>query len=148
MKVLLIGATGFVGSAIRRELVSRGHQVTAVMRGAANIDPNPLVKAVDADATNPEVLASLAAGHDAVISAYNPGWKNPRQYEETLENYPKIVEGVRKSGVKRLLIVGGAGTLFVKPGLRQLWLGWQRGQRRERRVCRCHYRCARQFHRL
>lgn len=118
MKVLLIGATGYVGSAILRELTSRGHQVTAVVRDAAKVEANELVKAVEADATNPEVLAPLAAGHNAVISAYNPGWSNPRQYEETLENYPKIVEGVRRSGVKRLLIVGGAGTLFVKPGLR------------------------------
>lgn len=60
----------------------------------------------------------MAEGKDAVISAYNPGWGNPRQYEETLENYPKIVEGAKRSGVRRLLIVGGAGTLFVKPGVR------------------------------
>ncbi len=66
----------------------------------------------------PDTLAELAKGKDAVISAYNPGWGNPRQYEETLENYPKIVEGTRRAGVKRLLIVGGAGTLFVAPGLR------------------------------
>jgi len=123
MNVLLIGATGYAGSAILSELVSRGHTVTAVVRNAAKLSASDSVKPVEADATDPEVLAGLASGKDAVISAYNPGWKNPRLYEDTLENYPKIVEGVRASGVKRLLIVGGAGTLFVKPGVRLIDTG-------------------------
>ena len=116
--VLLIGATGFVGSAILNELVNRGHKVTAIVREAGKLAGREGVEAVVADATNPAELAELAKGKDAVISAYNPGWANPRQYEETLENYPKIVEGAKQSGVRRLLIVGGAGTLFVKPGVR------------------------------
>ena len=123
MNVLLIGATGYAGSAILSELVSRGHTVTAVVRNAAKLSASDSVRPVEADATDPEVLAGLASGKDAVISAYNPGWKNPRLYEDTLENYPKIVEGVRASGVKRLLIVGGAGTLFVKPGVRLIDTG-------------------------
>ena len=65
-----------------------------------------------------EVLAKLCEGKDAVISAYNPGWTNPRIYEETLVNYPLILKAVKISGVKRLLCVGGAGTLFCAPGLR------------------------------
>ena len=116
--VLLIGATGFVGSAILNELVNRGHKVTAIVREAGKLAGREGVEAVVADATNPAELAALAKGKDAVISAYNPGWANPRQYEETLENYPKIVEGAKQAGVRRLLIVGGAGTLFVKPGVR------------------------------
>ena len=113
MNVLLIGATGYAGSAILNELVSRGHSVTAVVRDVSKLQDSQFVKAVAGDATDPEALARLARGKDAVISAYNPGWKNPRLYEDTLENYPKIVEGVRSSGVKRLLIVGGAGTAAV-----------------------------------
>lgn len=73
---------------------------------------------VNGDATDPAELAKIAKGKGAIISAYNPGWTNPKQYELTLENYPKIVEGAKEAGVPRLLIVGGAGTLFVKPGLR------------------------------
>ena len=117
--VVLIGATGFVGSAILNELIERGHKVTAIVRNLESAKvKNPLIEYVVADATNPSELARIAKGKDAVISAYNPGWTNPRQYEETLENYPKIVDGAKQSGVRRLLIVGGAGTLFVKPGVR------------------------------
>lgn len=112
--VLLIGASGFVGSAILNELLNRGHQVTAVVRNPEKITlSNPLLTVVKADATDPDTLASLAHGKDAIISAYNPGWGNPRQYEENVENYPKIVEGAKRAGVERLLIVGGAGTLRV-----------------------------------
>lgn len=117
--VVLIGATGFVGSAILNELLLRGHQVTAIARDPKKVQVNHAnLIVVKGDATDPDALAAIAQGKDAVISAYNPGWQNPRQYEETLENYPKIVETTKRAGVKRLLIVGGAGTLFVAPGLR------------------------------
>lgn len=68
-------------------------------------------------------MSELAKGADAVISAYNPGWSNPDIYNQTLRNYPHIVEQVKKSGVKRLLIVGGAATLFIKPGVRVIDTG-------------------------
>ena len=112
--IVLIGASGFVGSAILNEALNRGHKVTAVVLNPQKVSiNNPNLTVVKADATNPDTLAELAKGKDAIISAYNPGWTNPRQYEETLENYPKIVEGAKRAGVKRLLIVGGAGTLSV-----------------------------------
>ncbi|MBQ6745665.1 MAG: NAD(P)-dependent oxidoreductase [Bacteroidaceae bacterium] len=122
--VLLIGATGFVGFALLNELLNRGHQVTAIVRDAKKVKvQNENLTYVEADATNPAQLATIAKGMDAVISAYNPGWANPRLYEDTLENYPKIVEGVKQAGVRRLLIVGGAGTLFVAPGVRLIDTG-------------------------
>ena len=116
--VLLIGATGFVGSAILNELVSRGINVTAISRNPENVMKNDLVTAVKEDVANVEAIAKLAEGKDAVISAYNPGWTNPDIARLINENYPKILESAKKSGVKRLLIVGGAGTLFCAPGLR------------------------------
>lgn len=119
-KVLLIGATGFVGAAILNELVERGHQVTAVVRNVEKLPKNELVTPVAEDVSNVEAIAKLAEGKDAVISAYNPGWSNPNIAKDTIVNYQKIVAAVKQSGVARLLIVGGGGTLFVAPGLRAL----------------------------
>lgn len=117
--VVLIGASGFVGNAILNELLERGHRVTAVVRNTSKIttkSENLEVKEIDVE--NAPAIIEAMKGKDAVISAYNPGWSNPNMYEDTLRVYPKILEEVKESGVKRLLIVGGAGSLFVKPGLR------------------------------
>lgn len=116
--VLLIGATGFVGSAVLNELVSRGHKVTTVVRNIEKLAKSDLVNAVKEDVANVDAIAKLAEGKDAIISAYNPGWTNPDIATLITENYPKILEAAKKSGVERLLIVGGAGTLFCAPGLR------------------------------
>lgn len=116
--VLLIGATGFVGSAVLNELVSRGHKVTTVVRNIEKLAKSDLVNAVKEDVANVDAIAKLAEGKDAIISAYNPGWTNPDIATLITENYPKILEAAKKSDVERLLIVGGAGTLFCAPGLR------------------------------
>ncbi len=115
--VVLIGATGFVGKALLNELLSRGHKVTALVRNAAKVEvKNDLVTVVEGDATDIATVKELAAGTDAVISAYNAGWGNPRQYELNKENNPKILEAVKQAGVERFFIVGGAGILYVAPG--------------------------------
>lgn len=117
--VVLIGASGFVGTAILEELLNRGYCVTAVVRNPEKVTiRNANLSVVNADVSDVNTLAAVCKGKDAVISAYNPGWANPDIYEETLKNYPLILEAVRKSGVKRLLCVGGAGTLFCAPGIR------------------------------
>lgn len=117
--IILIGASGFVGSAILEEALNRGHKVTALVRNPEKIQVNnENLTVLAVDATDVEALSKVVAGKDAVISAYNPGWGNPRLYEEILENYPKIIEGVKKAGVQRLLVVGGAGVLYVQPGMR------------------------------
>ena len=104
-------------SAILNELLNRGHKVTAIVRDPAKVTAsNPNLKVIQADVTDTDVLIEASKGKDAVISSYNPGWKNPNIYEETLKNYPLIVDSVKKAGVERLLIVGGAGTLFYAPG--------------------------------
>ena len=116
--VILIGATGFVGSAILNELVNRGHKVTAVVRDVEKLPKNENIVAVKEDVANVDAIVKLAEGKDAIISAYNPGWMNPDIATLIETNYPRILEAAKKSGVKRLLIVGGAGTLFCAPGLR------------------------------
>ncbi len=118
-KTALIGASGFVGSAILKELLSRGYEVEALVRNPENVkvnNPHLTVKKVDVADT--KALAADLKGYDTIISAYNPGWTNPNIYNLTLQNYPRILEAAKEAGVKRLLIVGGAGTLFCAPGLR------------------------------
>ena len=65
----------------------------------------------------------MSKGADAVISAYNPGWKNPEIAEETTKVYRAILNGVKQAGVKRFLVVGGAGSLFISPGKRLMDAG-------------------------
>lgn len=89
-----------------------------MVRHASKLPKNDNLTAVEEDVANVDAIANIAKGKDAVISSYNPGWGNPQIGKINDENYPKIVEAVKKSGVGRLLIVGGAGTLFVKPGVR------------------------------
>jgi len=118
-KIVLIGASGFVGSAILNEALNRGIQVTAIARNPESIKiTNANLTIVGADVSCAAKVSELCKGADAVISAYNPGWTNPNIYDETLKVYPQILAGVKQAGVKRLLIVGGAGTLFVAPGVR------------------------------
>lgn len=117
--VVLIGASGFAGTAILNELLHRGNKVTAIVRNPEKITINDANLAVfKADVSDVKAITNICKGKDAVISAYNPGWTNPNIYEETLKNYPLILKAVKQSGVKRLLCVGGAGTLFCAPGIR------------------------------
>jgi hypothetical protein len=69
------------------------------------------------------MVTDLFAGADAVISAYNPGWQNPVIAEETTKVYRYILDGVRQAGVKRFLVVGGAGSLFISHGIRLMEAG-------------------------
>lgn len=124
MKIVLIGASGYVGSAILNEALNRGVEVTAAVRNPEKIKiSNSNLKTVKVDVSSVEDVTAIAKGADVVISAYSPGRTNPNIYEETLKNYPTILEGVKRAGVKRLLIVGGAGTLFVSPGVRVIDTG-------------------------
>lgn len=117
--VTLIGASGFVGTALLNELLARGHKVTAVVRNPEKINvSNPNLTIVKTDVSDTDALTEACKGKDAIISAYNPGWTNPHIYEDTLRNYPLILQAAKQSGVSRLLCVGGAGTLFCAPGLR------------------------------
>lgn len=123
-KVALIGASGFVGFAILHELLDRGYEVVALVNHPEKIKiQTPALTVKKVDVSDEKALTDSLRGFDNVISAYNPGWANPNIYEETLTNYPKILDAAKKAGVKRLLIVGGAGTLFVKPGVRLIDTG-------------------------
>jgi len=120
MKIVLIGATGYVGSAILREALDRGHHVTAVARDPEKLTSHPHLHPRKADIYQEGEVARLAAGHEAVISAFNPGWSNPDIYNQQVKGTRAIINGAKQGGVKRLLFVGGAGSLEVEPGVQAL----------------------------
>ncbi len=117
MNIALIGATGFVGSAVLEELLRRSHRVTVLARNPAKLAARDGLTVVAADAQDAAQVAHAAAGHDAVVSAYNPGWTVPDIHDQFLIGTRAIYAGVKQAGVKRLLVVGGAGSLFVAPGV-------------------------------
>ena len=114
MKIAIIGATGFVGSAILNELADRKHNITAIAR---NPKDTSNVNWVATDIFNTDALAETLKGNDVVISAYNSGWTNPNIYDDFIAGSKAIQEAVKKSGVKRYITIGGGGSLFVAPGL-------------------------------
>lgn len=118
IKVALIGASGFVGTAVLNELLQRGNKVTAIVRHPEKINiRNENLAIVTANVLEEQEVTEAVKGNDAVISAYNAGWTNPDLYNEFLKGSQAIQAGVKKAGVKRLIIVGGAGSLEVAPGV-------------------------------
>jgi len=113
MKVALIGASGFVGKAVLKELLERGHLVTAIVRNTEALQPSHGLTIIKADATNVVQLSSSIQGNDAVISTFNAGWTNPNLYEDFLSGSIAIQGGVKQAGIKRLLVCGGAGSLYI-----------------------------------
>jgi len=120
MKIASIGATGFVGSAILKEALDRGHEVTAIVRNPEKLTPHPKCHPLKGDVYKSDEVSRLVAGHDVVISAFNPGWTNPDIYNLQVRGARAIIDGVKKAGITRLLFVGGAGSLEVKPGVQSV----------------------------
>ena len=108
MNIALIGASGNIGSRIAAELSRRGHSVTAIVRNPEKVVKQPGVTAVAGDIHDGAALASQLAGHEAVISAVH----------FLATDLDVLINAVKQSGVKRWLVVGGAGSLEVAPGLK------------------------------
>lgn len=116
MNLAVIGATGYVGDAVVRELAARGHNITAFARNPAKVLAAANVRAVAADVTAADFAAQLA-GFDAVVSAFNPGWTNPHIGRDFRAGYAAILAAAKTAQVPYLLVVGGAGSLYVAPGV-------------------------------
>lgn len=112
-KVAVIGATGFVGAHVVKELANRGYEVEAIVRDASKVEQSDKVKAKSIDVNNIDELAEGLKGNDAVISTYNAGWANPNLYQDFLNGSGNIEKAVQQSGIKRLIVVGGAGSLYT-----------------------------------
>jgi putative NADH-flavin reductase len=108
LKIAVIGASGNVGACVVTELANRGHAITAIARSVERIAAQPHVTARHGDVTDPGSLAPLLSGHDAVVSSIH-----------FLDFDPvKLIGAVKASKVERYLVVGGAGSLEVAPGVR------------------------------
>ena len=108
MKIAVIGASGNAGSRITAELASRGHQVTAIARHPERIAEHANVTPAKGDVMDQAGLARLIAGHDAAISSVHFLASDPA----------KLIAAAKQSKVGRYLVVGGAGSLEVSPGVR------------------------------
>lgn len=119
MSIVVFGASGNIGSNIRKEALSRNHRVTAVTH-SSNLEPAERLTALKADIANPDDVAKIAAGHDAVISAYSPGLRHHSAENAAVlieKAHASLFEGVKRAGVRRIIIVGGVGSLEASPGV-------------------------------
>jgi len=116
MKVVLYGATGTIGRCILNELLARGHQVTAVVRDPSKLEGTGAT-VVAGDVLSSVSVAETAAGADAVVSAYGPPQTDTGLLLEAMRSF---IAGLKQAGVKRFLMVGGAGSLAVAPGVELL----------------------------
>lgn len=132
MKIALLAATGRAGSTVLAELISRGHDVIAVARNPDKLPGNlpSSVTAVKDDFSDATRLAEIIAGADAVVSAFGPSSNDPRytsdqDYTDQLVGVTeRAIAAVKKAGVPRLLVVGGAGSLWFSPGVTVLDSGY------------------------
>ena len=103
------------------EFLTGGHKVTMLARNPGKSAPQVGLTVVAAHALDGAQVSKAVVGHDAVVSAYNPGWSEPKFHDLFLAGSAAIVQGVKQSSVKRLLVVGGAGSLFVAPALQLVY---------------------------
>jgi uncharacterized protein len=107
MRIAVIGASGNAGSRITAELARRGHAVTAIARSPDKIEARAHVTAVKGDVLDQAGLAALMAGHDVAISSVHFLASDP----------VKLIGAAKDSKVGRYIVVGGAGSLEVAPGV-------------------------------
>jgi putative NADH-flavin reductase len=124
MHIALYGATGKAGSRILTELLSRGHQVTAITRNPAKLASQPNLTVKQGDADSAAEIAANIKGADAVVSAYAPP---PDNTDKLLAVTQSFIDAVKQAGTSgktpRFLFVGGAASLEVAPGVTVLASG-------------------------
>jgi len=121
MNVVVYGATGNSGSEIVKELLRRGHKVTGVARKVDSLKAQPEVTAKTDDLSNVDAIAEVIQGADVVVSAYQPPADNT---DALIDVTKRQIDAVKKAGVSRLVVVGGAGQLEVAPGVTLIKSGY------------------------
>jgi uncharacterized protein len=114
MHIALYGATGKSGSRILTELLTRGHKVTAIVRHAKKLPAEPGLTVVEGDVSSAGEIAKKIVGADAVVTAYAPPADDTDQLLPVTEYF---IAAIAQAGTPRLIVVGGAGSLEVAPGV-------------------------------
>ena len=114
MYIALYGATGKSGSRILTEFLSRGHRVTAIARNPDKLAAHPGLTIVEGDVSSADAIGGKIKSADAVVSAYGPPAYDTDKLIRATQN---LIDAVKKTGVPRLIVVGGAGSLEVAPGM-------------------------------
>ncbi len=119
MKIAVFGASGMIGQRVAQEALRRGHEVTAIVRNPTRIQfHHPQLTLAEGNALDRERVTQVIARHDVVVSSIRPSENQP--LSALAEAAQSLLEGVKRAGVKRLLVVGGAGTMEVAPGVQAL----------------------------
>lgn len=117
MKIALIGASGYVGAKLREEALRRGHHVVAIVRDPARLPAHDALTARQADVYDSANVAAAVAGSDVVLSAFSAATEAEDVQAKHARAYRSIVAGTKHAGINRLVVIGGAGSLFVAPGV-------------------------------
>lgn len=116
MKATVIGATGFVGKSIINELLNRNFEINAISRNTPK-EKTKDVNYLEIDVNDIQKLEESIKGSDVVISAFNAGWTNPNLYNDFISGSKSIQKAVKNAQIKRFIVIGGAGSLFVAENL-------------------------------
>jgi uncharacterized protein len=117
MKIAVVGGTGTLGRSIVNEALRRSHGVTAISRSEAPSSSSSRAVPATADATREEELERVLAGHDAVVSAVGPRGAPPGMLVDVTR---ALAASCMRTHISRVLVVGGAGSLNVEPGIELL----------------------------
>src|SRR5947209_20435683 len=139
MKIAVLGASGTIGQRITLEALVRGHEVKALVRHPERFPiAHPRLQVVRVDIFDPASVAEAVTGADVVVNATGPGRDSSVDGQAFFLNSTKaVIEGVKRAGSQRLIVVGGAGSLEVAPGVQLVdtpefpaaWLPTARAQR-------------------
>jgi putative NADH-flavin reductase len=114
-KIMLIGSTGMIGQRILHEALNRGHHVTALVRDTSGTGEHRAdLDYHTGDILKPETIATAAVDHDVVVSAYGPGKGDPNLVVKAAH---ELIGALTRVEPIRLIVVCGAGSLEVKPGV-------------------------------
>lgn len=117
MQIVVFGATGQIGRRVVREARARGHEVIRVVRDPKKHPADERVGLLKGDATDAASVAQLVVGTDAVVCAISPRPGSTGKAPSLGDAAHALIAGMRLAGVRRIIVVGGAGSLEVKPGV-------------------------------